>query len=60
MQAPMDYFLVGYLDNKNVAIDYLLMDLFENTTHNERHFLEQFIRLLRYRLEMEVYIKRER
>ena len=55
MQAPMDYFVAGYLDNKRVAIDYLLMDLFENTNPNERHFLEQFIRLMRYRIEMDGY-----
>ncbi|MDE7433528.1 MAG: helix-turn-helix domain-containing protein, partial [Lachnospiraceae bacterium] len=60
MQAPMDYFLVGYMENKSVAVDYLLMDLFKNTTHDERYFLEQFIRLMRYRLEMDVYTKRER
>ena len=56
MQAPMDYFVAGYLDNKRVAIDYLLMDLFENTNPNERDFLEQFIRLMRYRIEMDCYI----
>ena len=52
MHTPMDYFVAGYLDNKSIAIDYLLMDLFEKTNPNERHFLEQFIRLMRYRIEI--------
>lgn len=55
MQVPMDYFLAGYLDNKNVVIDYLLMDLFKNTNEKERYFLEEFIRLLKYRIEMNHY-----
>ena len=55
MQVPMDFFVAGYLDDKSVAIDYLLMDLFENTNPNERVFLEQFIRLMRYRIEMDCY-----
>ena len=60
MQVPMDYFVAGYLESKSVAIDYLLMDLFGNTNQKERYFLEQFIRLLRYRLEMDCYTERDR
>ncbi|MDE7433416.1 MAG: helix-turn-helix domain-containing protein [Lachnospiraceae bacterium] len=55
MRVPMDYFVAGYLENKGVVIDYLLMDLFGNTNPKERNFLEQFIRLLRYRVEMDCY-----
>lgn len=57
MQVPMDYFLAGYLEDRNVVIDYLLMDLFNKTNEKERYFLEQFIRLMRYRLEMDNYIE---
>lgn len=56
MQVPMDYFLAGYLENKNVVIDYLLMDLFDKTNEKERYYLEEFIRLLKYRLEMDKYM----
>lgn len=53
MQVPMDYFLAGYLTNKEVVIDYLLMDLFNKTTDKERYYIEEYIRLLKYRKEMD-------
>ena len=52
LHVPMDYFLVGCLENKENAINYMLMDIFSNTKTNEREFLVRFVQLLEYRIDM--------
>lgn len=51
LHIPMDYFLVGCLENKENAINYMLMDLFADTGTSEREFLIRFVKLLEYRLD---------
>ena len=52
LHIPMDYFLVGCLENKDNSVNYMLMDTFSNTETKERDFLVRFVELLEYKIDM--------
>lgn len=45
LSLPLDYLLVDRLEDKSVAINYLLSDIFRDVNEHERKFLEKYIRL---------------
>lgn len=43
--TPIDYFLINRLDDKHVALQFLLQDIFSDTTDEEREYLLTYLNL---------------
>jgi transcriptional regulator with XRE-family HTH domain len=53
LQIPIDYFMVGCLQEKSCAVNYLLVDLFRNITKGQQDYYQQLIRLLVYKVKVD-------
>lgn len=53
-EVPVDYFLVGYLKNKEHAIDYMVQDILDTEDRDEKEFLKKFLLLQKCRMKGEI------
>lgn len=53
LHVPMDYFLISCLENKKNAINYMLVDIFENVNEKMKDYFRRFVSLLQYKIDIE-------